>query len=94
MFEGIQGIQKGLKGLNQAARDMAELNLDDKAAQPGAMHETAQANAGRANGSPDTLRDTVTAVTDLMTHKRQIQASAKAVEASDQALGFLIDIRV
>ncbi len=89
MFEGVQGIQMGLKGMKQSAQDMAELNLDDKAAQPVASEE----NVSRADTSGNRLEDTAQAVTDLMIHKRQIQASAKVLEASDEMLGYLIDIR-
>jgi hypothetical protein len=83
---GLNGIQTGLKGMNRAAQDIADLNLDDRS-------NTPTDNDPIRRPPPDRLADAVDAVVDLNVHARQVQASAKVVATADEILGFLLDVR-
>ena len=87
MQAGVNGIQTGLKGVNRAAQDIADLNLDDRAI-PRSDGATI-----RREKSTDELADAAEAIVDLDVHKRQVEASAKVVQTADAILGFLIDVR-
>jgi hypothetical protein len=84
---GLSGIQTGLKGMNRAAQDIADLNLDDRSKSP------SDNDVIRRNAPPDRLRDAAEAIVDLDVHARQVQASAKVVKTADEILGFLLDVR-
>jgi len=87
MQAGVNGIQMGIKGLNRAAQDIADLNLDDRA-------KTAADNeVERQNKPTEQVADAAEAIVDLRVHQRQVQASAKVVETADSILGFLLDVR-
>lgn len=79
---GVEGIRAGLKGMEQAAQQIAELSAGPLPA------ATEGAAAGRTGG----LEDAVEALLELRVHQRQVQASAKVVESADAVLGFLLDI--
>ena len=83
---GLNGIQTGLKGMNRAAQDIADLNLDDRSKTPSDSDVIRRA-------PPDRLTDATEAIVDLRVHARQVQASAKVVETADEILGFLLDVR-
>jgi len=85
---GISGIQMGLKGLREAAQDVAELNLDDRR-DAGVARDDSIAPPNRPT---DQLEDAAVAIIDMKMHARQVQASAKVVETADEMLGFLIDV--
>jgi len=84
---GVNGIQMGIKGLNRAAQDIADCNLDDRA------KTAADNDVERHNKPTERVADTAEAIVDLKVHKRQVQASAKVVETADSILGFLLDVR-
>ena len=83
---GLNGIQTGLKGMNRAAQDIADLNLDDRSKTPSDSDVIRRAPTDR-------LTDATEAIVDLRVHARQVQASAKVVETADEILGFLLDVR-
>ncbi len=87
---GVEGIRAGLKGMEQAAQQMAELSAGPLPAGPlpAAPAATEGAAAGRTGGP----EDAVEALLELRVHQRQVQASAKVVESADAVLGFLLDI--
>jgi len=87
MQGGVNGIQMGIKGLNRAAQDIADLNLDDRA-QPAPDNDVE-----RHDKPTEQVADTVEAIVDLKVHQRQVQASAKVIETADSILGFLLDVR-
>ncbi len=80
---GVDGIRAGLKGMEHAAQEIAELNSPPRSAAPAA------APGAASSGSPD---DAVEALLELRVHQRQVQASAKVVQSADAMLGFLLDI--
>jgi len=84
---GLNGIQTGLKGMNRAAQDIADLNLDDRS------KSQSDNDVIRRNAPTDRLTDAAEAIVDLKVHARQVQASAKVVETADEILGFLLDVR-
>ena len=84
---GLNGIQNGLKGMNRAAQDIADLNLDDRSKSP------SDNDVIRRNTPTDRLTDAAEAIVGLEVHERQVQASAKVVETADEILGFLLDVR-
>lgn len=87
MQAGVNGIQMGIKGLNRAAQDIADLNLDDRA------KSAADNDVERHTQSTQRVADTAEAIVDLKVHQRQVQASAKVIETADSILGFLLDVR-
>jgi len=84
---GLNGIQSGLKGMNRAAQDIADLNLDDRS------KSASDNDVVKVDPSSDRLTDAVEAIVDLRVHTRQVEASAKVVATADEILGFLLDVR-
>lgn len=77
---GMVGIQKGLRGVQQAAQDVAEQNLRVPA-------EEAQESPRRV----DEVKEISEALVDMRVYERQVQASAKVVAVGDAVTGTLID---
>lgn len=73
---GVQGIRAGMRGMDHAAQEIAELNVRDPSG---------------AETGPD-VTDAAEALVDLTVHKRHVQAAAAVVKTADETLGFLIDI--
>ena len=81
---GANGIQQGIRSLNNVAQEIAEMNIKRD---PG---------ANEADGVPldgVELDDLANAMVDLKLYQRQVQASAKVVETADEVIGFLLDVR-
>lgn len=81
---GLGGVRSGLNGLNKAASEVAELNVDKDV-------PDSTRSAEEATTSKD-VDDTLSAITDLKVYERQVQASAKVVETADSVVGFLLDV--
>lgn len=77
---GISGIQYGIRGMDQAAHEIASMNTR-------AGLESAE---GR-QATPDDVGDAAEAVVSLQTYQRQVEASAKVVKTADAVIGMLID---
>jgi len=77
---GLDGIQTGQKKLEDAAREVAELNAV-------AGQETDSARGGAAAD-----QDSAEALVQIRLYQRQVQASAKVVETADAVVGFLLDV--
>ncbi len=78
MLTGVNGIQSALKGMNIAAQEIAELNIDS---------EDGAGTAPRPNG----LDEMSEALISLKLYSRQVQANAEVVKTADELLGFLLD---
>ncbi len=78
---GLNGINVGLKGIANAAQDIAGLNVADVP-----DRETEPGNRRAAD-----VQDTVRPLVDLKLYKHQVEASAKVIATADSVLGFLID---
>jgi hypothetical protein len=87
MQAGLSGVQMGIKGMNRAAQDIADLNLDDRSSRAN------DNGALRTDKSSDQLYDAAEAVVDLKVHARHVQASARVIQTADEVLGFLLDVR-
>lgn len=75
---GVSGIHAGLRGMDLAAQEIAEMNVRPRAGSP----------------SPaDGLDDAARALIDLQIYARNVQASVKVVKTADELLGFLLDQR-
>jgi len=81
---GIRGVNSGLKGLTQAAQDVAELNLRERPADRAAPTQV-------PSGSD--LDSAVQALTSLKTYSLQVEASARVIETADEVIGYLLDVR-
>lgn len=79
---GVNGIRAGLRGMDHAAQEIAELNL-----------RGAPGTAPPGGAPPDRLQHAADAITDLMVYQRHVQAAAVVVETADAVLGFLLDVR-
>ena len=86
---GANGIQQGLKGLENTAQDIAELNIDAA----GERRESEQQGGSLPLSSTDKIDDMAQAMVDLKLYQRQVQASAKVVETADAVIGFLLDVK-
>ncbi len=75
---GANGIQTGIKGLEETAQTIAEFNLNPKDGEEGTRL--------------DNHADVAEAMVDLQVYQRQVQASAKVVQTTDEVIGFLIDV--
>lgn len=74
---GLSGIHTGLRGMDHAAQEIAELNVREHDAAPAAS---------------DRLDDAAGALVDLRVYARNVQASAAVVKTADEVLGFLLDV--
>ncbi|MEM9741699.1 MAG: flagellar biosynthesis protein FlgE [Pseudomonadota bacterium] len=87
---GVQGIQRGLDGLERAASTIANSGRTERPAERDRV--APQEPQAEQRGEPND-RDAVEAMVDLKLYKRQVQASAKVIESADAAVGFLLDTR-
>lgn len=83
MHSGMSGIQQGVKGLKNAAHDVASANVS------AASEHSGEGQVGRQDARERPTE--VEAYASLQLYKRQVQASAVVVETADQVLGFLLD---
>lgn len=74
---GANGIHIGIKGLQDTAQTVAEMNVQPADGSAPRMAEHA---------------DVAEAMIDLKVYQRQVQASAKVVQTADETIGFLIDV--
>lgn len=91
MMQGVRvsGLNSALKGMNQAAQDVAELNVDnDPVARTKAAVEPSKPAADSANAGDDRAE----ALVSLKLYQREAQAAAKVVVSADAVLGFLLDV--
>lgn len=90
MMEGARvGLNSVIKGMNQAAQDVAELNVDREAV---ASSKDSQAQLPSLSDSPDEVDDGAEALVSLKLYQRQAQATAKVATTADAVLGFLLDV--
>jgi len=75
---GLAGIQQGQQKVTQAAQEVASANTQ----RPVQPNQAAQQT------------DLAKSLLDEKQGQRQVEASAKVVEASDQMIGSLVDIKV
>lgn len=76
---GVNGMNSAIRGVKQAAQEVAELN------ETGSAEDASRTYAD--------IEDVTDAITRLKLYERQVQASAKVVETADEVLGFLLDVR-
>jgi flagellar hook protein FlgE len=81
---GLSSIQSGQQRVNQAASDIASINVVKPAA------ESQAANPSNNQAQPV---DLATSLVDLQIGKQQVQAGAEVIKTADDALGTLLDIR-
>ncbi len=78
MLTGVNGIQSALKGMNHAAQEIAELNVDSD-------------DGADAAPRPTSLDEMSDSLISLKIYSRQVQANAEVVKTADEMLGFLLD---
>lgn len=88
MQSGISGVHAGLRAVNRAAQDIADLDVDERSTRAGARDD----GVIRPDEPRDAADDGAAALIELEVHKRQVQASARVIETADEVLGFLLDI--
>jgi flagellar hook protein FlgE len=81
---GLSSVQSGQQRVNQAASDIASINVAKPVAQ------APVANPGNKQAQPV---DLATSLVDLQVGKEQVQAGAKVLKTADDVLGTLLDIR-
>ena len=81
---GLSSVQSGQQRVNQAASDIASINVVKPAA------ESSAANPSNNQAQPV---DLATSLVDLQIGKQQVQAGAEVIKTADDALGTLLDIR-
>lgn len=80
LSSGANGLQQGMRGLEQAAHEVADLNVRT----PGVT------DAPETSTKLDNHADVAEAMLDLKLYQRQVQASAKVVQTADEVIGFLL----
>lgn len=86
----VNGLNSAIKGMNQTAQDVAELNVDDEV-----VAVASSKDGGRRPSVIDTANDVDDrdeALVSLKLYQREVQATAKVVETADAVLGFLLDV--
>lgn len=81
---GLSSVQSGQQRVNQAASDIASINVVKPAT------ESSAANPSNNQAQPV---DLATSLVDLQIGKQQVQAGAEVIKTADDALGTLLDIR-
>jgi hypothetical protein len=74
---GVSGIRSGMRGVDGAAQEIAELNVREP---DGGLR-------------PDYLESATEALVDLKIYQRNVEAATKVVKTADEMVGFLLDIR-
>lgn len=101
---GLSGLQTNQKALDVEARNIANLNTQNVQTQAGAAQGPSSSSngvslsaAGRSLAASEGLSsggtDAATSLTNSLVYKAGFQASAKVVQAADQRMGTLIDIK-
>lgn len=84
---GLSSVLNGQQRANQAASDIASINVTKPAAEASANRAT---NNQASQAQPV---DLATSLVDLQVGKEQVQAGAKVLKTADDVLGTLLDIR-
>jgi hypothetical protein len=79
---GLDGMRSGLRGVEDAAREVAEQSLPPSSA----------VDVVPPVSSAQSPADAAEALVQLQVYQRQVQASARVVETADAVVGFLLDI--
>ena len=74
---GVNGVQAGVRGLQQAAQELTSLNAAD--------------DADELTPPTQELSNAYEAIIDLKEHELQVQASAEVIATADAVIGMLID---
>lgn len=82
-------LNSTIKGMNQAAQDVAELNVD---ADVVARSKDAHGRSGAGRDSASDIDERAEALVSLKLYQREAQATAKVVATADAVLGFLLDV--
>ena len=77
---GLQGVQRGMSGIEDAARRIARAGVEGAQGTGG---------PGASSGSGDILEPLV----NLQLYKRSVEASGQVVKTADEMLGTLLDER-
>lgn len=80
---GVNAVHAGIKGLQQTAQDVAELNISEQS--------TSSRDAASERPLVKNLDQTAEALLDLKLYQRQVESAARIVETADEVLGFLLD---
>ncbi len=81
---GTAGLQEGLRQAEEAARNIVEVGVSDRATADGGS----SSGAGQSQDTTVTLSE---AAVDLLQAENQFQAAARLVETADELVGTLID---
>ena len=74
----LAGIQRGMDGLRENAAEIASAD---------------RMNAPTAGEPVDTVRDVAQPLVESRQNARQVEASVKVLEAENQAIGSLLDVK-
>lgn len=103
---GLTGLQANLKGLGVAAHNTANMNTDNFVPQSASFTEARPVGTGvmlsvaardlsaaeNVGGAPSGT-DPASSITSSLVYKAGFDLSAKLIQAADERLGTLIDIR-
>ncbi len=97
---GLSGLQANQQALGVEAHNMANLATQGYAAQSAGFAEARPAGtgvtlsaAGRELAGGGSATDPATSITNSLVYKLGFELSAKVIQAADERLGTLIDIR-
>jgi len=104
----LSGLQANQQALNVEAHNVANLNTQNFQPQQVSFHETAPAGSGtavtisgaarnlaQADGAPSTPSgtDPASSVTNSLVYKAGFQLNAKMIQAEDERVGTLLNIK-
>ena len=90
MMDGARlSLNSAIKGMNQAAQDVAELNVDPDVA---ARSKDARGDSWAGKESASDIDERAEALVSLKLYQREAQAAAKVGATADAVLGFLLDV--
>lgn len=84
LISGVNGVMRGLQGLDNAAQEIAELNISQS---------PSESSGGTAPRPAFSIEEMASAVIDLKLYQRQVEASTQVVKTAEEMLGFLLDVR-
>lgn len=92
---GLQGFQRASSGVTEATVNINRQTSANREQVAAAENEVRQAEAPeQARSSQSQVPSLAESLTQLNTESRNAQANVRSIQAADEALGTIIDVRV
>jgi flagellar hook protein FlgE len=92
---GLQGVQRASSGVTEATVNINRQTSANREQVAAAENEVRQAEAPeQTRSSQSQVPSLAESLTQLNTESRNAQANVRSIQAADEALGTIIDVRV